>query len=174
MPAGIGWTDERVALLKKLWGEGLSCSQIAKRIDASVTRCAVIGKIHRLGLSGRTCHRDPKPKRPKTQRSVWFKPVSRVPIPTEPLPPPHETDIARVAFVDLQDTHCKFVCGEPKGPYEKQFCGQPRHKGLPYCEVHSQRCFQVPVPRNYLPAAIRGPKLGTSRLDALKEFEDAH
>ena len=48
----MGWTDERVALLKKLWLEGLSASQIAKQLGG-VTRNAVIGKVHRLGLSGR-------------------------------------------------------------------------------------------------------------------------
>ena len=48
----MSWTDERVDLLKKLWSEGLSASQIAGRLG-SVTRNAVIGKVHRLGLSGR-------------------------------------------------------------------------------------------------------------------------
>jgi GcrA cell cycle regulator len=46
------WTDERVAMLTKLWAEGLSASQIAKQLGG-VTRNAVIGKVHRLGLSGR-------------------------------------------------------------------------------------------------------------------------
>src|ERR1044071_2868011 len=46
------WTDERVELLKKLWADGLSASQIAARMGG-VTRNAVIGKVHRLGLSGR-------------------------------------------------------------------------------------------------------------------------
>ena len=49
----MAWTDERVDLLKKLWSEGLSASQIANRLGG-VTRNAVIGKVHRLGLSGRT------------------------------------------------------------------------------------------------------------------------
>ena len=48
----MGWTEERVELLKKLWVEGLSASQIAGRLGG-VTRNAVIGKVHRLGLSGR-------------------------------------------------------------------------------------------------------------------------
>src|ERR1700680_3300909 len=48
----MAWTDERVELLKKLWTEGLSASQIAGRLGG-VTRNAVIGKVHRLGLSGR-------------------------------------------------------------------------------------------------------------------------
>lgn len=47
------WTDERVALLKKLWMEGLSASQIAAELSGGVTRNAVIGKVHRLKLSAR-------------------------------------------------------------------------------------------------------------------------
>ncbi|MBO6854310.1 MAG: GcrA cell cycle regulator [Marivivens sp.] len=49
----MSWTDERVEQLKKMWGEGLSASQIAKELGG-VTRNAVIGKVHRLGLSNRT------------------------------------------------------------------------------------------------------------------------
>src|SRR6476659_7515625 len=67
----MGWTDERVELLKKLWQDGLSASQIAKQLGG-VTRNAVIGKVHRLGLSGRatpskpqrTVFKSPRPTRP--------------------------------------------------------------------------------------------------------------
>lgn len=48
----MSWTDERVELLKKMWNEGHSASQIAKELGG-VTRNAVIGKVHRLGLSNR-------------------------------------------------------------------------------------------------------------------------
>jgi len=48
----MSWSDERVELLKKMWGEGQSASQIAKELGG-VTRNAVIGKVHRLGLSNR-------------------------------------------------------------------------------------------------------------------------
>ncbi|MEQ1930103.1 MAG: GcrA family cell cycle regulator, partial [Parvularculaceae bacterium] len=48
----MAWNDERVELLKKYWAEGLSASQIASKMGG-VTRTAVIGKVHRLGLSGR-------------------------------------------------------------------------------------------------------------------------
>ena len=59
------WTSERVETLKKLWNEGLSASQIAAELGG-VTRNAVIGKIHRLGLSGRI---KPRPSsRPATQK----------------------------------------------------------------------------------------------------------
>jgi len=49
----MGWTEERVELLKKLWMEGLSASQIAAELGDGVTRNAVIGKVHRLKLSAR-------------------------------------------------------------------------------------------------------------------------
>ena len=55
----MSWTDERVELLKKMWTEGKSASQIAKELG-SVTRNAVIGKVHRLGLSSRN-HTDGSP-----------------------------------------------------------------------------------------------------------------
>ncbi|MFO7757784.1 MAG: GcrA family cell cycle regulator [Roseovarius sp.] len=48
----MAWNDERVDLLKKMWSEGQSASQIAKELGG-VTRNAVIGKVHRLGLSNR-------------------------------------------------------------------------------------------------------------------------
>ena len=48
----MSWTDERVEILTKMWAEGNSASQIAKELGG-VTRNAVIGKVHRLGLSNR-------------------------------------------------------------------------------------------------------------------------
>ena len=62
----MSWTDERVEILKKMWGEGQSASQIAKELGG-VTRNAVIGKVHRLGLSNRagsggTAKAEPKAK----------------------------------------------------------------------------------------------------------------
>lgn len=61
------WTDERVALLKKLWMEGLSASQIAGELSGGVTRNAVIGKVHRLKLSARAKPTNvaPRPKAPR-------------------------------------------------------------------------------------------------------------
>jgi len=64
----MSWNDERVETLKKLWQEGHSASQIAKQLGG-VTRNAVIGKVHRLGLSGRAAPSSPtrplyKPSRP--------------------------------------------------------------------------------------------------------------
>ena len=64
----MSWTDERVELLRRLWTEGLSASQIAGRLGDGVTRNAVIGKVHRLNLSGRAPQPRTAAPRPRKQR----------------------------------------------------------------------------------------------------------
>src|SRR6266705_4759088 len=61
------WTDERVELLKKLWADGLSASQIAGELGG-ITRNAVIGKVHRLGPSGRAKSPSSAAQRPRKAR----------------------------------------------------------------------------------------------------------
>ena len=76
----MSWTDDRVETLKRMWGEGQSASQIAKELGG-VTRNAVIGKVHRLGLSNRTGGAAPKhaPKaEPRAKPSTAAKPEARV------------------------------------------------------------------------------------------------
>src|ERR1041385_8441596 len=64
----LNWTDDRVEQLKTLWTEGLSASQIA-RVLGGVTRNAVIGKVHRLGLAGRAVPaRVDRPRLPQAPR----------------------------------------------------------------------------------------------------------
>ena len=85
----MSWTDERVELLKKMWGEGQSASQIAKELGG-VTRNAVIGKVHRLGLSNRasgtsTAKAEAKPK-PAAKAEPKPKPAPKTE-PARPEPP---------------------------------------------------------------------------------------
>src|SRR5579863_3730490 len=49
----MSWTDEKVELLRQLWMDGRSASQISAVLGQGLTRNAVIGKVHRLGLAGR-------------------------------------------------------------------------------------------------------------------------
>src|SRR5258705_4741750 len=63
----MNWTDERVETLKKLWADGLSASQIAAELGG-ITRNAVIGKVHRLGLSGRAKSPSSAAPRPRKAR----------------------------------------------------------------------------------------------------------
>ena len=69
----MSWTDERVELLKKMWGEGQSASQIAKELGG-VTRNAVIGKVHRLGLSNRATSGSATKAAPKEAKNAASKP----------------------------------------------------------------------------------------------------
>ncbi len=71
----MSWTDERVDVLKKMWGEGQSASVIAKELGG-VTRNAVIGKVHRLGLSNRVTSTTAKPAaKDKAKAGMKAKPA---------------------------------------------------------------------------------------------------
>lgn len=65
----MSWTEERIELLRQLWGQGKSASEIAETLG-DVTRNAVIGKAHRLGLSGRPSPIKKKPSRGATILSL--------------------------------------------------------------------------------------------------------
>lgn len=73
----MSWTDERVETLKRMWGEGQSASQIAKELGG-VTRNAVIGKVHRLGLSNRN---GPTEEAAEAPAAVEAAPVAAAPEP---------------------------------------------------------------------------------------------
>ncbi|UWQ78057.1 GcrA cell cycle regulator [Leisingera sp. S132] len=92
----MSWTDERVELLKKMWGEGQSASQIAKELGG-VTRNAVIGKVHRLGLSNRNSGgskaAEPKEKPAAAPATAAPKPAAAA---AKPKPQP-KTEPARPA-----------------------------------------------------------------------------
>lgn len=126
----MSWTDDRVETLKTMWGEGKSASQIAKELGG-VTRNAVIGKVHRLGLSNRatpakTTKEKPAPKEaakpkvaPKHEKEksaaakILESPVSlpiRRPIITagQPLPPqPSNSEISQEALATVAEVEKK-------------------------------------------------------------------
>ena len=73
----MSWTDERVATLKRLWGEGWSAGQIAVELGGGVSRCAVIGKVHRLKLAARaTVVPRPNPRHVKREGATRSKPAA--------------------------------------------------------------------------------------------------
>jgi GcrA cell cycle regulator len=108
----MSWTDERVELLKKMWGEGQSASQIAKELGG-VTRNAVIGKVHRLGLSNRATGATPAKAEPKE------KPAPAPKAEAKPKPAP-KTEPARPAPAPAAET-------KPAVPARRQIipAGQP-------------------------------------------------
>lgn len=85
---GMEWTDEIIAQLKELWGEGLSTAEIGRRL--SITKNAVVGKAHRLGLPPRPSpiRRDGKTKAASPEKAE--KPAAPA-IETTPQPPASST-----------------------------------------------------------------------------------
>ena len=87
----MSWTDERVETLKKMWAEGQSASQIAKELGG-VTRNAVIGKVHRLGLSNRV---GPGGKEEGDDEEVTLTPPRAEPPRAAPVEPTRLTEAPR-------------------------------------------------------------------------------
>ena len=162
------WTDERVELLRRLWDDGLSASQIALQIGG-VSRNAVIGKVHRLGLSGRA-----KPGAAGAARAA--KPRAAAPTPpqleggrTPPRDPeqlmrptlvPSERwnadqveipESQRVSIMELRDTTCRWPIGDPSKA-DFAFCGGRAVTGLPYCGHHCRIAYQPAAERRRLRA----------------------
>src|SRR5258705_3954569 len=102
-----GWSEDRVTILQSLWLDGFSASQIAKQLGG-VTRNAVIGKVHRLGLSGRatpskparTTFKAPRPARPVTAApSAPRRLAEPVSLAVAPTPVPSLDETPRTATV---------------------------------------------------------------------------
>jgi GcrA cell cycle regulator len=93
----MSWTDERVETLKKMWGEGQSASQIAKELGG-VTRNAVIGKVHRLGLSNRagsggSASKAAPKEKPAAAAKPTVKPAAKTKAPPASTPPKEELEL---------------------------------------------------------------------------------
>ncbi|APG47691.1 GcrA family cell cycle regulator [Phaeobacter porticola] len=118
----MSWTDERVELLKKMWGEGQSASQIAKELGG-VTRNAVIGKVHRLGLSNRNSGTAKPAAEPKEKPAAAPKPTpAAAAAPAKPKPQP-KTEPARPVTPEPAAS----AEGRPATPARRQIipAGQP-------------------------------------------------
>jgi GcrA cell cycle regulator len=162
----LSWTEDRVELLKKLWTEGLSASQIAGRLGNGVTRNAVIGKVHRLNLSGRAPQPRTAAPRPRRARepsapgrpmpsmhssagATALKPMARAEIVPRPMPIPEPAPLrlvdlpkgGRVTILHLSDKTCKWPIGDP-GAEDFCFCGHKPRDGSPYCEYHARLAYQ--------------------------------
>jgi len=163
----MAWTEDRVEILTKLWAEGLSASQIAKQLGG-VTRNAVIGKVHRLGLSGRA-----KPSRPKKvanvrsttprKRAAARKPraprsLSKPVAPAAPPPPPPIEakplpNGEYATIMTIRDHMCKWPIGDPMES-DFRFCGRKNKQGEPYCEAHCNVAYQPSRRRGSGPKAL--------------------
>ena len=160
----MSWTDERVALLKRLWKDGKSAAEIAKALSKGVTRNAVIGKAHRMGLSGR-------PSPIKKSASGSEKKSAKFPLKKirgvkgvnkssatsakkRNAPPSKETAKSKksekenlqpsggVSLIDLTERMCRWPIGDPRED-DFTFCGRSINEGTPYCSSHAAMAYQT-------------------------------
>ena len=133
----MDWTPERIADLTRLWNEGLTTSEIGKRLG--ISKNAVVGKAHRMHLSARPSpiKRSARPTLPRPQTSVPRTPAQIVRRPlTTPLatPPPARKQPHRV--VELSNQGCRWPIGHP-GEAGFHFCNERALVGKPYCADHA-------------------------------------
>jgi GcrA cell cycle regulator len=165
------WSDARVELLKKLWAEGLSSRDIACRMGLD-SRSAVIGKLHRLGLSDQmrgkvkppAIPRIPRPKTAPAYRKAQPARASLASpsLPPQPAPvamiddeieiPPH----ARKGLLDLERGDCRWPIGHPDQA-GFGFCGRSAALGISYCQAHAQRAYRMPDPQRATSAPATAP-----------------
>ena len=151
------WKDEtQVEKLKTLWAEGLSASQIAKDIGHGLSRSAILGKIHRLGLSNRPQPvRPPRDPKPRVRRvpsphgnanRTYVKPMlggrghstlqmmEAVDVPFVP----READVIPkdLDLLQLTEETCKFPYGTGTAEDPYRFCGHDAKPHSPYCRQH--------------------------------------
>ena len=168
----MSWTDERVETLRKLWLDGKSASQIAAELSNGITRNAVIGKVHRLGLSGRVkapAPAAPRPRPSKPQQSVQRTvtssrtmmsgggggggPISRGATALAYSPraevmqiekPAEDVVIPMSERVTITDLR-EAMCRWPLGDpatSEFRYCGAKSPVGTPYCSYHARVAYQ--------------------------------
>jgi GcrA cell cycle regulator len=154
----MAWTDERIAQLKAGWEGGMTASQIAEQLGEGVTRNAVIGKAHRLGLESR-------PSPVKVAEGAEAAPAAPVaaaatsaptpvatpaPIPVAARPiakkPTRSGKAAKTSLLDLNEKICKWPIGHP-GDADFHFCGKASQAGFPYCTEHCLVAYQAQLPR---------------------------
>lgn len=133
----MSWTHERIEHLKKLWEAGHTASNIATELGG-ITRNAVIGKAHRLGLSGRMKSKSKvssvsivrRKKMPANRNSKIIELTTSV---SEPMNP--------ISFAGIKDGLCRWPLGEPED-LDFKFCGRNSNDGVVYCDEHHSLAYQ--------------------------------
>ncbi len=157
----MAWTEQMVEDLRTMWKQGMTTAEIGKKLN--VTKNSIVGKVHRLGLSGR-----PSPIKKKdenvaennvetsaaVQPATEAKPVSSSAKSTgkaekfvaESRPvvsSASQNDVAKkgiVSLVDLDNHTCRWPLGDPKDE-NFHFCGRKIKIGQTYCEEHANIAY---------------------------------
>ena len=162
----MSWTEERVALLKELWGEGKTAAEIANYLGQGVTRNAVIGKAHRLKLSGRvspvqqkaSANTNTKTAAPdqsdsaaegaEHSRSTTTAPAQNKDATQEAETPKNRKNgrnipgaVKGVKMQALRERMCRWPIGDPQED-DFHFCGGRTASGATYCKMHAEIAYQ--------------------------------
>ncbi len=158
----MSWTDDRVLLLRKLWGEGRTAAEIARELGG-VTRNAVIGKAHRLKLSNRVSPIQQNTKKPATRIVSDLKIVeitsentALAAVPKKVFKPSlPEIRLGKLySLMELKPRMCRWPVGDPREE-EFGFCGCESISGLPYCGDHAKVAYQAATRTRILQAEQR-------------------
>lgn len=158
------WTEERIEELRTYWAKGLSASSIAARFG-DVSRCAVLGKVYRLGLQQRVTTLRINSAQPHGRRAVrtpsaaghpWSRPRRRS-FPARPkfrlvtnrtAPAAHfqaveaeDAGARMLPLLELEASMCRWPIGDPKRE-GFGFCGRTRAPGISYCPRHARVAFR--------------------------------
>jgi len=148
------WTAERIEQLRNCVVTGLTCSQIAAEIG--VSRNAVIGKIHRLGLSqGRPAAAPARPCPPRVRRPrlslLRLVGADAADGTASVAPDPVAIDNAQCcSLLDLEQGKCRWPVNEPANSSrgaDFAFCGNEAVAGFSYCAGHARMAYRVPARR---------------------------
>jgi len=148
------WNPERIEQLKNYVVAGLTCSQIAAEIG--VTRNAVIGKIHRLGLGPGRPERAPVRACPPRGRRPPFSPQRQLlrllhadaagaADQAAPVPDPVDSG-QRCSLLELSQGKCRWPISDP-GAADFAFCGNEAAAGFSYCPGHARMAYRLPARR---------------------------
>ena len=139
------WTPEKEDKVRVLWAEGFTSREIAAGLGC--TRCAVIGKVHRLGLPVRV--------QSVTNRSKKYKPPKPLPAPVPviaiakiniPIGTKHGLSYGAEAMMKLEAGDCRWPIGDPLSD-KFGFCSEKKTVSHPYCAYHNTVAFVPLMPR---------------------------
>lgn len=142
------WPQDRVDTLTILWKTGLSAGRIALELGEGITRNAVMGQVHRLGLVKRNRTQPPKEmamKRKPYGRSRTFNP--KAPIVAQPPAPAVELKCEPVSLLELTSETCRWPLWDadlPDKAEKMMFCGARPMEGLAYCLAHCAIAYRAP------------------------------
>lgn len=112
----MAWTEEKVAELARLWDEGLTTGEIGKKLG--VSKNAVVGKAHRLGLEGR-----PSPIKRVEEAEKSIKKAKK-----------------KIGITDLTSKTCRWPIGDPRDD-DFHFCDKEAIPTKPYCLEHCEEAY---------------------------------